>query len=315
MNEETNITISPDYPPLITEEVRESQTDTENTDIITTEDEILTQINNYSNTSSESQQEDSTMNNEEKVYPEIPLNSDSLLIDNTTARFSDAVWYNKVQQCKITLAGVGGIGSWCALLLSRMKPAMLTMYDPDIVETVNMSGQLYRQQDVGVLKSDAISKTLRDYSCYFSTLSIPERFTSESEPSDIMICGFDNMLARKTFFSSWCRHINSKTEEEKKDCLFIDGRLEAESLQILCIRGDDDYNIHKYKKDFLFSDEEADETICSYKQTTFMATMIGSLIVNLFVNFVANMCNPIVDRDLPFYTEYSAETMYFKTII
>ena len=44
-----------------------------------------------------------------------------------------------------------------------------------------------------------------------------------------------------------------------------------------------------------------------------MSNMIASIVVNLFVNFVANKCEPIIDRALPFYTTYSAETMYLKT--
>ena len=101
--------------------------------------------------------------------------------------------------------------------------------------------------------------------------------------------------------------------EERKNCLFIDGRLAAEEFQVLCIKGDDTYNIKRYNKEFLFSDREADETICSYKQTTFMANMIASVMVNLFVNFVANQCEPLIDRDLPFYTDYNAENMFYKT--
>ena len=87
----------------------------------------------------------------------------------------------------------------------------------------------------------------------------------------------------------------------------------AENFQILCIRGDDTYNIERYKNEFLFSDEEADATICSYKQTSFCANMIASYIVNLFVNFVANQCDPLMERDLPFFIEYDASLMYFKT--
>jgi len=45
-----------------------------------------------------------------------------------------------------------------------------------------------------------------------------------------------------------------------------------------------------------------------------MANMIGSVMVNLFVNFCANECNPLVPRDLPFFTEYNADTMYFKVV-
>ena len=70
----------------------------------------------------------------------------------------------------------------------------------------------------------------------------------------------------------------------------------------------------RYEKEFLFRDSEAEETLCSYKQTTFMANMIGSVMVNLFVNFCANECNPLIPRDLPFFTEYSADTMFFKVV-
>ena len=151
------------------------------------------------------------------------------------------------------------------------------------------------------------------YADYNSVFTINDKFTYESEPSDIMICGFDNMKARSIFFHKWMEHVYNKSIEERKNCLFIDGRLAAEEFQILCVRGDDEYNINRYRDKFLFSDEEADETICSYKQTTFCANMIASYMVNLFVNFCANQCDPLIDRSLPFLSVYNAETMYFKT--
>ena len=40
----------------------------------------------------------------------IPVNSGSLTVDETTSRFSSAIWYNNIQEKTITLAGVGGIG-------------------------------------------------------------------------------------------------------------------------------------------------------------------------------------------------------------
>ena len=251
----------------------------------------------------------------EEAHQEIPTNSATLLIDEATSRFSSAIWYENIQKKTIIVAGIGGIGSWASLLLARLKPASLFIYDNDIVEIVNMSGQLYSQNDIGTTKVDAIAKMIRNYADYGSVFAVNERFTEESEASDIMICGFDNMEARKCFFNKWLNHVQSKPEEERENCLFIDGRLAAEMFQILCIRGDDEYNINRYNNEFLFSDAEADETICSYKQTTFCANMIASYMVNLFVNFCANQCNPLIDRDLPFLTTYNAETMYFKTEI
>lgn len=250
---------------------------------------------------------------EPEVHTEIPVNSETLLVDEATSRFSSAIWYENIQEKTIILAGVGGIGSYVGFLLARMKPASMFIYDDDIVETVNMSGQLYGQSDLGRPKVSALAEMIRNYAGYSSVFAISEGFTDESEASDIMICGFDNMAARRLFFNKWVNHVQSKPEEERKNCLFIDGRLAAEEFQVLCIKGDDEYNINRYNNEFLFSDAEADETICSYKQTTFCANMIASYMVNLFVNFCANQCEPLIDRDLPFLTTYNAETMYLKT--
>lgn len=251
----------------------------------------------------------------EDAHQEIPTNSATLLVDEATSRFSSAIWYDNIKKKTVTLAGVGGIGSYVGFLLARMKPAFMFIYDDDIVEAVNMSGQLYGQSDLGRPKVSALAGMIRNYAGYGNVFAMTERFTNESEASDIMICGFDNMAARRLFFNKWVNHVQSKPEEERKNCLFIDGRLAAEEFQILCIKGDDEYNINRYNDEFLFSDAEADETICSYKQTTFCANMIASYMVNLFVNFCANQCEPIIDRDLPFLTTYNAETMYFKTEI
>lgn len=252
----------------------------------------------------------------ENEHMEIPVNSNTLNIDETTSRFSSAIWYEKIQEQVITLAGVGGIGSYVGFLLARMKPTRLIIYDPDVVETVNMSGQLYGKRDIGEYKVTSLYHMIKNYADYYSITASPHRFDSTSTATDIMICGFDNMAARKLFFDKWRNHVNSlETEEQKKKCLFIDGRLAAEEFQVLSIQGNDDRAIKEYMNNWLFNDEEAEETICSYKQTTFMANMIASVMVNVFVNFVANMCNPIIDRDVPFFISYNAETMFTKTVM
>ena len=248
-----------------------------------------------------------------EAHNEIPSNSPTLLQDETTIRFSSAIWYEAIQSKTIILAGVGGIGSWTALLLARLRPLALYIYDPDTVDAANISGQLYSISDIDEPKVRAMNNMAHSFATYYSIYAVEERFTEQSVPNDIMICGFDNMEARTTFFRAWKSRVESKPENERANCLFIDGRLAAEEFQVLCIKGDDTYNINRYESEFLFSDEEAEETICSYKQTSFMANMIASVMVNLFVNFVANQCNPIIDRDLPFFTTYNAETMFYKT--
>lgn len=250
----------------------------------------------------------------EEVPEEIPVNSGSILVSEETSRFSGAIWFDAIQDKNITLAGLGGIGSYVALLLARLHPYHLYLYDDDTVEAGNMSGQLYATQDVGTNKVNGIIRICSDFAKYYDSVGYCERYTEESVATKIMICGFDNMSARQTFYNKWKQLVLSSSDNDKKESLFIDGRLAAESFQVLCIKGDDARAMAKYESEFLFSDAEAEETICSYKQTTFMANMIGSVIVNLFVNFCANECDPLVPRDLPFFTEYSADTMYFKVV-
>lgn len=266
-------------------------------------------------------------NNEEKVVEEsivptdnnvsddtkITPNSPTLLVDESTTRFSGAEWFREIQKARIIVAGIGGIGSNVAFQLARMIPANLTLYDDDVVEMVNMAGQLYSYNDIGKSKVDAIADMINRYTSMRQVLAIKDKFTSSKEPGDIMICGFDNMTARKVFFNSWNNHIQEKSKEEKNKCLYLDGRLSMDTLQIFCITGDDEYNINRYNKEFLFADYEAEETVCSMKQTTYLACMIGSLMVNLFTNFIANQLNPVIPYDLPFFTEYDAQNVLFKT--
>lgn len=245
--------------------------------------------------------------------PLIQPNSPTLLMNDATSRFSGTEWYNEIQRKRIIIAGMGGIGSNLAFQIARMHPDAITLYDDDEVERANMSGQLFAHTDVGEFKVNAVANKIYNFTTTEHVMAVPEKFTANSEASDIMMCGFDNMEARGIFYRQWLVHVDSKPEEEKKKCLFLDGRLSIDTLQIFCITGDDTANMARYSNNYLFSDDEADETVCSMKQTTYLACMIGSLMTNLFTNFVANQLNPVIPYDLPFFTEYDAQNMIFKT--
>ena len=269
-----------------------------------------------SETSENNNTEETPMLSTEELLGLLPVNSKSFEIDDSISRFSGAEWFNAIQETVISLAGLGGIGGYVYYCLTRMKPKQIFIYDDDIVETANLSGQMYSTDMIGKTKVDAMAKLGQDFSMYYSTVAIPTKFTATSKATDIMICGFDNMMARSTFFNSWLNHVNNSTDKEK--CLYIDGRLTMERFQVFCIRGDDSYNIHRYATEYLFMDTEAEQEVCSMKQTTYCSNMIGSIIVNLFTNFVANVLTtpkPLIDRDLPFKTYYDAGMMYFKTEI
>ena len=246
--------------------------------------------------------------------PLLPPNSPTLLLDDSTSRFSGAEWYNEIQSKSVIIAGCGGIGSNCAFQMARMHLTGIHLFDDDVVERANMSGQLFGYGDIGRMKVDAVAGMLLNYTPTTSVYAHSSRFDISSDSSDIMICGFDNMEARKTFFDAWHHHIlQYTTSEERSKCLYLDGRLSIDTLQVFCITGDNDYACDEYYSHHLFSDAEADETICSMKQTTYLACMIGSIMTNLFTNFVANTLSPVIPYNLPFFIEYDAQNMIFKT--
>lgn len=247
-----------------------------------------------------------SQNQEEIEIKEIPK---SIFHKDNTARFSGADWFNEVSKQVISICGCGGIGSWTAGLLSRLNPKAMFLYDPDNVEIVNMAGQFYTKDVIGNNKACSLSSLVIRFSNYFNASSSTHRVNRYSILSDVVICGFDNMKARKEAFMAWENIVYRNNN--KSECLFIDGRLDAETFQVFCIRGDNEANKNIYRERYLFSDEEGESTVCSYKQTSFCASMIASVITNLFVNFCSNKANGDF-RVLPFLTTYDATTMQLK---
>lgn len=247
----------------------------------------------------------------ENTFVPIQENSITLLQNDQTLRFSSADWFEKIKEQDVILAGLGGIGSWCALLLSRLDIRCLTLFDDDIVDSVNLAGQFYKKNQIKTYKASAISTAIHEYSNYYNCHVNKSKFHINAPFSEIMICGFDNMEARKVFYRRWAAYLD-QYPSKANECLFIDGRLSADTFQVLCIKGDDKYNMKRYEEKFLFDDSEADETICSFKQTSFMANMIASYMVNLFVNFISNLSNPDIEKSIPFFTEFDSNTLYCK---
>ena len=230
--------------------------------------------------------------------------------DDTTLRFRGAQWFEVVKSLNITMVGLGGIGSHTAVMLSRFQPQFIMLYDNDKVEAVNLAGQLYTGDDIGSYKTAASYRNMEKFSNFHRTSCFSHRYTEATHSTEVMICGLDSMEARMDCFASWLRTVNSK--QDPSDCLYIDGRLAAEELQVFCITGDCAYDIERYKQMYLFPSSEAEEATCSYKQTAYMANMIAGVICNLVANFCANKVIPNF-RSLPFLTTYNGYTMSFKT--
>lgn len=218
-----------------------------------------------------------------------------------TARFSGASWQDIITNMTFTICGAGGIGSWASLIIARFDPRTVSIFDDDIVEAVNMAGQLYKTTDIGAYKVDAVIHTIQHFTDrYFN--GFRERVDAATHLGyDVTLCGFDNMEARKVAYQAWCRSAGP-------DALFMDVRMSADAIQIFTFTRDDKAAMQKYEDEWLFSDQEADATSCSFKQTTYVAALCSGFIGNLIVQYAQSK----IGIPMTFKTEYDANTMTLK---
>ncbi|GAA5818506.1 MAG: sulfur carrier protein ThiS adenylyltransferase ThiF [Methanobrevibacter sp. CfCl-M3] len=76
-----------------------------------------------------------------------------------SARSSPGV-YGAIKNSNVAIAGLGGLGSNVAIMLSRIGVGNLLLVDFDIVEPSNLNRQQYLIKDLGKYKTDALKDTI-----------------------------------------------------------------------------------------------------------------------------------------------------------
>ena len=137
-------------------------------------------------------------------------------INNKTVRFSGAPWYSP--GIDVFVGGAGGIGSWLSLFLARQE-ANIYLFDYDVVDEVNLAGQLYGVDQIGETKAQAMKNNILN-SCGHSQVEICGKYDEESMTNKYVFSAFDNMAARKLMFEKWVEEF-----KDDKEALFVDGRL------------------------------------------------------------------------------------------
>lgn len=237
--------------------------------------------------------------------------------DNRTLRFKDADWFPKEQVIQLQIGGAGGIGSWLAFFLCRIGYAV-TQYDFDTVEEHNLAGQLFSSAYVGDFKVEAVNNVISMYAENIMYNPVNDKITEDTESFLNCFSAFDNMLARKILFENWLKAVEvykslvetEETEQQKILPIFIDGRLEAEQIQIYsCVYSSNPeefaINVERYLNT-LFLDVEGDEPPCTMKQTSHTAAIIAAKMTCIFTNHVANCNSGFNVRSVPYkYEEFT----------
>ncbi len=222
-------------------------------------------------------------------------------MDTRYLRFSGLSWATEVQEKEITIIGLGGIGSNVALPLARLNPKKLFLIDPDVVEEVNLAGQAFFNNHVGMKKVDAVAEVLYSWAGYKKIVAIPTLLTEGTDFGEITITGFDNMNARKIAFTNFMDSPAAK--------LLVDARMSVDTIQIFTLLKEDTEFLDIYRDKWLFSDAAAQTVPCSMKQTSYTGSILGGLVVNIIINYISSSF-----KAFPKQIMYNTNNMLYETV-
>ena len=215
-------------------------------------------------------------------------------MERENLRFQGLDWYSQDDAPVVVVGGAGGIGSWLSFFLARAN-FNVTLSDFDTVEEHNIGGQLFKRNQIGKYKAEAVGRNVSEFSTNTINAQIV-KITEETATHEFMFSAFDNMDARRAMFKVWKRSWNSMNRP-----IFIDGRLNAEQFQIFCVTPE---NADEYERIHLFNDSEVEDAPCSAQQTTHTAAMIAGHMVGFFTNHITNINLRDEVREIPFMYEY-----------
>lgn len=87
-------------------------------------------------------------------------------IDATLSSRHTKAFHDKVCKVKIGIAGLGGLGSNVAQMLTRVGISDLTIVDFDVVDLSNINRQNYYLDQIGMCKTDATEELLKRINPY-----------------------------------------------------------------------------------------------------------------------------------------------------
>lgn len=184
---------------------------------------------------------------------------------------------------RIHIVGCGSVGSTIAENLARCGITKMTLWDFDTVESKNVHNQMFRQQDIGKKKVDALKDIL---------MEINPDIDAELELEPEGWGG--NMMSGYVFLAVDNIELRRKIVEQHMGSPFIKAMFDVRTMLTGAQHYAADWNNYQMKKNFLgsmqFSHEEAsDETPVSACGVVLgivtTVRLISAMAVNNFIRF------------------------------
>ena len=191
----------------------------------------------------------------------------------------------------ITVIGAGAIGSVTVVTLAKMGCSDITVWDPDILEEVNIPNQLCKLAMVGKPKVEALAKLVHE----LTEVQIKwtrQRYTGQ-RLEGVVIVTVDNMTTRQNVWK--------RTKLSRKISLLIDARMGAEFARVYTVHPLNVEEADFYERN-LYNSDEAEHLPCSARSIIYCPTVVAGFIALVIKQYAINHSSPReILIDLPNY--------------
>jgi len=167
----------------------------------------------------------------------------------------------------VHVIGVGATGSWTAYLLAKMGVTNLHLWDFDHVEAHNLPNQLFRLQDVGKPKVEALARIIKETTGIKPTVH-NVAVTGDTKLTGVVFLLVDKMDVRQ---SIWKGAIKFKLAVD----FMVETRMAIDNGRVYAIKPSNPGDI-KLWEGTLYSSKEAEPSVCTNISICPTVAMIAS---------------------------------------
>jgi len=192
------------------------------------------------------------------------------------SRQADIVPMEVLEECKVTVIGVGAIGRQVALQLTAMGANNLQIVDHDEVEISNLASQGYWEGDLEKDKVDATGEACLKINKDLKLVKMTNKFKRSDPVGNVIFCCVDKIDTRS--------HIWDSVKDDVD--FFVDGRMSGETLRIISAS---DIESKAHYPTTLFAASEAHAGACTAKSTIFCANIAAGYMISRFTKWLRGM--------------------------
>ncbi len=195
-------------------------------------------------------------------------------------RQRDLVPHESLQNCHVTIIGVGAVGRNLAIQLAAIGTRNLQLIDFDYVDLSNTTTQGFAVDEIGVPKVQAVEATIRRLDQTINVETIEDRYRPKQQTGDFVFCCVDSISARAAIWRT-----------VKDRCRFwCDARMLGEVIRILVTS---ESTTDQHYEASLFAQSEAHVGTCTSRSTIYTASIAAGLMTHQFTRWLRKIPNDL----------------------